>query len=64
MDMTGKYTDDENEYITDAKIVALLQVLEKTNPNIWKDYEYALDEELLQRGYSPGEFPLGYYIKK
>lgn len=64
MDMTGKYTDDENEYITDAKIAALLKVLEKNHPTIWKDYEDALDAELLQRGYSPGEFPLGYYIKK
>lgn len=59
MDMTGKYTQDEQEYVTDAKIVALLKVLEKTNPNIWKDYQNELDGELMQRGYSPGEYPLG-----
>jgi len=64
MDMSGKYTQDEQEYITDAKIAALLRVLEKTNPNIWKDFDDALDKEFLQRGYSPGEFPLGYYIYK
>lgn len=64
MDMSNKYTDNEQEYITDAKIAALLKVLEKTNPNIWKEYEDELDEELIKRGYSPGEFPLGYYIYK
>jgi len=60
MDMTKKYTQDEQEYVTDAKIIALIKVLEKTNPNIWKEYQNELDNELIQRGYSPGEYPLGY----
>jgi len=60
MDMTGKYTQNEDEYVADAKIIALIKVLMKTNPNIWKEYQHELDEELMRRGYSPGEYPLGY----
>jgi len=60
MDMSDKYTKDESEYITDAKIVALLKVLQKSHPHIFEEYQYQLDKELTQRGYSPDETTLGY----
>lgn len=60
MDMSNKYTSSYEEYITDAKIVALLKVLEKTNPDIWDMYKNEFDEELIRRDISPSEETLGY----
>ncbi len=63
MDLSDKYTQDEQEYITDAKIAALLNVLKKFHPDIWQEYDHALTIELSLRGYSAGEKPLGCYIE-
>lgn len=62
MTTSEEYLESE-ECITDAKIAALLQVLEKTHPTIWQDFDDALSDELIKRNISPGEYPLGYYIK-
>jgi len=61
--MKDKYTQDQEEYMTDAKIAALLRVLEKYHPSIWQEYDDALATELTLRGYSPGELTLGYRIE-
>lgn len=63
MNSSEEYLKSE-ECITDAKIAALLKVLEKTHPNIWQEYDDALSDEFLKRNISPEEFPLGYYIKQ
>lgn len=63
MEMKDKYTQDQEEYLTDAKIAALLDVLERYHPNIWQEYDDALATELISRGCSPGELTLGYRIE-
>ena len=46
--------------VTDAKISALLNILEKTDSKIWEKFADELDKELLKREISPGEDCLGY----
>ena len=46
--------------VTDAKISALLNILEKTDSKIWEKFADELDEELSKREISPGEDCLGY----
>ena len=46
--------------VTDAKISALLNILEKTDSKIWEKFADELDKELLIREISPGEDCLGY----
>lgn len=46
--------------VTDAKISALLNILEKTDSKIWEKFADELDKELLKREISPGENCLGY----
>lgn len=57
------YTLNESELSTDIKIAALLHLLEKQMPDIWKHYKDALDDECHNRNISPSELTLGYYIK-
>ena len=45
--------------VTDAKISALLNILEKTDSKIWEKFADELDKELLKREMSPGEDCLG-----
>lgn len=51
---------DFQEKVTDAKISALLNILEKIDPKIWEKFADELDEELSKREISPGEDCLGY----
>ena len=46
--------------VTDAKISALLNILEKTDSKIWEKFADELDKELQKREISPGEDCLGY----
>ena len=46
--------------VTEAKISALLSILEKTDSKIWEKFADELDKELLKREISPGEDCLGY----
>ena len=46
--------------VTDAKISALLNILEKTDSKIWEKFADELNKELLKREISPGEDCLGY----
>ena len=46
--------------VTDAKISALLNILEKTDSKIWEKFADELDKELIKREISPGEDCLGY----
>lgn len=51
---------DFEEKVTDAKISALLNILEKIDPKIWEKFADELDDELLKRKITPGEDYLGY----
>ena len=57
-DFEDRLSFEEKE--TDAKISALLNILEKTDSKIWEKFADELDKELLKREISPGEDCLGY----